>query len=816
MQRFSRLANACAKVSRGGASGASLGMVAILLVLSPGAAAQVKRAAVSGQVADATGAVVRGAIVTVRRESVGFERRVEVDAAGHFAVDDLAPGEYIVTATRDGFSIATREVALAGGERSEVTLTLRPGTFTEEVSVIATRIAGTPETVERIPGSVSVIDKAALETSRVFDFSEALRKAPGINVRDEEGFGLRPNIGIRGLNPTRSTKVLLLEDGIPVTYAPYGDNATYYHPPIERFDRIEVLKGSGQVAYGPTTVGGVINYVTPAPPAEPSGAVTLIGGNRDYFNGQVTWGTTWGNTGFLFDYMRKQGESARESVRHGLNDVNLKLVTTLGSNQYLTIKGNYYGEDSKVPYSGLREDEYRANPRQNPFLNDTFDSNRFGASAIHTYVFSGDAVLTTSVYGSYFQRDWWRQSSNSNERPNDSADPNCGGMDNLFTTCGNQGRLRRYSLWGVEPRLTISHDLFGIRNETDLGLRLHYEIQNRVQQNGDGPTSRTGLVVEDNERRNQAYSAFVQNRFLLGKWVITPGLRVERIFYERTNRLASGGAGITGTTDLTQFVPGLGIAYNVAESTTVFAGVHRGFAPPRTEDNINNTTGGAVDLDPELSWNYEVGVRTLPRSGVRLEGTFFRMDYENQVVPASIAGGAGATFTNGGETLHQGLELAGRVDAGTLLKTSHNVYFGAAYTFLPIAEFQGVRFSNIVAFNTVSVSGNRIPYAPEHMLNANVGYAHPIGIHAIVEAVHTSDQFADDLNTVEPSPEGQRGLIPAHTVWNATVNYDVEAIRSTFFVTVKNLFGDTFIVDRSRGLLPSSPRLVQAGLKFNF
>ncbi len=92
----------------------------------------------------------------------------------------------------------------------------------------------------------------------MFNFSEALRKVSGVNVRDEEGFGLRPNIGIRGTNPTRSTKILLLEDGVPLAYAPYGDNASYYHPPVERFESIEILKGAGQIEYGPVTVAGAL------------------------------------------------------------------------------------------------------------------------------------------------------------------------------------------------------------------------------------------------------------------------------------------------------------------------------------------------------------------------------------------------------------------------------------------------------------------------------------------------------------------------------------------------------------------------------
>ena len=110
------------------------------------------------------------------------------------------------------------------------------------------------------------------------------------------------------------------------------------------------------------------------------------------------------------------------------------------------------------------------------------------------------------------------------------------------------------------------------------------------------------------------------------------------------------GAGVTGDTNLTRLIPGIGVSHTTGEQVTVFGGVHRGFAPPRTEDIISNT-GGVVDLDPELSWNYEAGVRSSFVPGVGVDATFFRMDYENQIIPASLAGGIGATLTNAGATL---------------------------------------------------------------------------------------------------------------------------------------------------------------------
>jgi Fe(3+) dicitrate transport protein len=784
--------------------------VLFMLAAAP-AHAQGDARAVTGQVVDQTGATVPQASIVARRLSTGVEHRGVASAEGTFSIAGLEAGDYEVTAQADGFAAAVQRVSIRTGE-TRVRFQLRVGGLTEDVVVVAGEIAGSHDRLRRLPGSVDVIDRETLENSRVMTTSEALRKVAGVHVRDEEGFGLRPNIGIRGLNPTRSTKVLLLEDGIPLTYAPYGDNASYYHPPIDRFERLEVLKGGAQIAYGPQTVGGAVNYLTPRPPSRPSGSLTVTGGNRDYFNGNGSFGATLGRTGFLVDYMRKQGDGARENLDFKLNDVNAKIVHGTGTSQTWTLRGNYYGEDSNVTYSGLRLDEYAADQRANPFRNDFFYADRYGASVSHAAATSGNLAITTNVYWSKFKRHWWRQSSNSSQRPNDSADPACGGMANLNTTCGNEGRLREYYNWGVEPRVSLYHRAFGLASETDFGVRAHFENQDRLQENGATPTARTGVLVESNLRKNDAYSGFVQNRLLLGGWTITPGLRLEHVQYERTNRLANAGAGVSGDTDLTRLIPGIGVSHTTGELATVFAGVHRGFAPPRTEDIISNT-GGVVDLDPELSWNYEAGVRSAPRPGLSIDATFFNMDYENQVVPASLAGGVGATLTNGGATLHQGFEVRAQVDSAPITNSAYDVYFRFNYTYQPVAEFTGTRFSNIPTFGAVSVSGNRLPYAPEHMTVMSVGYAYSV-FDARLEAVRTGEQFTDDLNTVAPTADGQRGLIDAATVWNAAVNYTVG--RSTLFFTVKNLFDELYVVDRTRGILPGAPRLVQAGVRVGF
>lgn len=680
-------------------------------------------------------------------------------------------------------------------------------------------IIGNKENLERIPGSGYVLDKETLESSRVFTTNEALRKVPGVNVRDEEGLGLRPNIGIRGLNPTRSTKVTLLEDGLPLAYAPYGDNASYYHPPIERFDSIEVLKGAGQILYGPQTIGGVINYITPTPPQEFGGLIGLSGGNNDYLSGRVRIG----GAGFMLDYIYKQSDGARENVHTQVNDLNAKKVMQIGEQQAITLRANYFTEESQVTYSGATEAEYRNfGARYNPFKNDFFDSRRFGLSATHEYAFNKDVVLLTNFYGSTFSRDWWRQSSNT-------LDSQCGGTFtqnrlngvavNVDSCNSVQGRLRDYYSFGVEPRLHVNWNGFGIANELDVGVRAHFENQERLQINGTSPTARTGTVAEDNMRETSAYSAFVMNKFIFGALAIAPGLRYEYIENKRTDRRAGGNS---GTDDLSQLIPSLGGTYQLLEQTTLFAGVHRGFAPPRVEDQISTGIGPVAtytNVGAEKSWNYELGVRTTPIQGLNVQATAFRNDFDRLIAVGSIAGGT--TPLSQGEALFQGLELAGRIGAAS------GVYSNIALTWLPIAE-QTTAFTQVAGGAAIlgSRTGNRLPYAPKHQATASLGYMTASGFDVNVEAVYVGEQFSDFANienaagsgllTSDQQRSGQYGVIDSYTVFNAAINYRIKQYSTTVFLAVKNIADDVYIVDRTRGILPGMPRLIQAGLRYDF
>lgn len=720
--------------------------------------------------------------------------------------------------------VAVLALAYSGEARAQAAPTLAR-VAEDEIVVVGTRAD-----LLHIPGSGATIEHEDLETARVFTINEALRQVAGVFPRDEEGLGLRPNIGVRGLSPIRSSKTLLLEDGLPLTYGPYGDNATYSHPPVRRFDRIEVLKGASQIRFGPNTVGGVVNYVTPEAPSEFEARLMGAGGANGYaefdagIGGEVLgWRVlTHGN------YTQFDGVRANHSLE--FDDLFLKAERAIAPGHDLTVRIGRASEDSQVSYSGLTAAEYAADPYSNPFPNDRFVTERFTTSATHGWRVSDTVSLTTSAYSIYFDRDWWRQSSNSSQRPNDSSDPACGGMANLNTTCGTEGRLREYHVYGVESRLRWDGALFSVPTDVEAGVRWHTERQNRFQINADTPTGRTpGVsgnagVVELNRRYAEAWSGFVTADLDFGRLSVQPGVRVESIVYERVNRLT----GQSGESDLTELIPGVGATYDINDQLVLYAGVHRGFAPPRIEDVVTNA-GGVVDLEAEESINWEIGLRGALKPGLAIDVAAFRMDFENQIVPASVAGGVGATLTSAGETRHTGAEasLRGSLrDMGAM--DDNDIFFRAALMYLPEAEFVSTRFSNIGGFNCagavppvpgptcVSVSGNRLPYAPEWIASAALGYARGDWLNTQVEVQYTGAQFGDDLNTRAQSANGQRGLIEDATIVNWAANVTPGGGDATFFVTVKNVFDEIYIVDRARGILPGAPRLAQAGMSVRF
>jgi Fe(3+) dicitrate transport protein len=657
--------------------------------------------------------------------------------------------------------------------------------------------------LHRIPGSASVISRLEIRDMVRLSANEVLRTVPGVHVVEEEGMGMRANIGIRGLDPGRSRTVLILEDGVPVALAPYGEPEMYYTPPVDRMERIEVVKGSGSILFGPQTIGGVINYVTPQPPATPEASIELRGGTGGMGHLDARAGGWWGRAGAHVGVLHKRASDIR-GLFYDITDVTGKAALGLTDRSDLTLKLSAYDERSNSTYVGLTEAMYRANPdHANLAQDDRLDVRRLGATLTHEHRLSPTLALQTTAYGTRTVRDWNRQDFTM--------------QNGEFVFRDSFGsRNRAFEFAGVEPRLRWDHRVLGVPGALDAGLRVHRERTDEQRVNR-ATADAEGVLREDEIRTGLALSAFAQNRIRVAPRVeVTPGLRLERFSHERHVKMRAGTEVDDRTgADIFEVIPGIGLAWQTGEDASVFAGAHRGFAPPRTKDAMVYTSSGelvALELDAERSWNYEVGMRGGVAPGVYLESTLFLLEFSNQIIPSAQWAGStsDAAVANQGETRHAGIETALSLNVGAWFGAPGRVRAAASHTFVR-ARFTGDRQGEM---QQLVVNGNRLPYAPEHTLSGSLSVQPTRGWTTRLEASYVTAQFADNFETVEVSADGRVGMIPAYQVWNLSSQWSVPGTGVSVLGAAKNLFDAQYVASRRpQGIKPGMPRQLVVGVR---
>ncbi len=684
-----------------------------------------------------------------------------------------------------------------------------------QVDIIGT----SPGLINRVPGSAVLITLNQLKMTNPVNGNEVFRKVSGINAVDEEGIGLRTNIGIRGLDPDRSRTVLMLEDGVPVSLAPYGEPEMYYTPAMDRMNGIEILKGSGSILFGPQTIGGVVNYLTADPPGVQSTSFKIRGGENGYFTGQMSYGNTFGNVGAMINYLHKQSDNLG-TLNFSVNDITGKMKFELGEKSMLGLKLSFYDETSNSTYIGLTQNMYDSGEYYEiiaPY--DKLNIKRYSASITHDYNISNSVLLRTTAFGYTTVRNWLRQDFSRTRISNPVAvfgDTSiAGGAIYMRNSTGN--RDRQFEVGGIEPRIYSKYSIGKTLNELEGGLRFLFERANEQRINGKKANAESGDLTEDEVRTGYAYTAFVQNRtYVSEKFSVTPGLRLESFMYEREiNRLNSRDTLITAENKIFSVIPGIGFNYDIDNRYTFFAGIHRGFAPPRIKDAITNG-GEALELDAELSWNSELGMRINIADGLDIELTGYLLNFSNQIIPVSeSSGGNGTGLVNGGETRHIGLETGVTVDLGMLFKSKYNFIISSAGTFSS-SEYSADRFITSGS-ETVNISGNKLPYAPEFMLANSFEIISPFGLSFMLSAKYTGQQFTNELNTTEPSANGETGLMPSFSVYDVTGRYRLSSLNTTFYFSVKNFTNERYIASRRpQGIKTGLPAVLTAGFDWNF
>lgn len=677
-----------------------------------------------------------------------------------------------------------------------------------------------------VPGSVARIGSGSIRKMAPLSSNELFRKIPGLNVVDEEGVGLRLNIGIRGLDPDRSRNVLLLEDGIPVALNPYGEPEMYFTPPVDKMTAVEVLKGSGQILFGPQTTGGVINLISANPPEKERSMFRFRAGNGGFVSTFGSYGNTIGKTGFIISYLNKRADNIG-TTRFNLHDIAAKMRVELSAKARVGIKLGIYDEVSNSTYIGLTSNMYERGGQD--FLrmapSDLLPVRRYHFSATHQYRLNKQLQLQTTAFAYTTTRDWRRQdfsfSATAANRNGvvwgDPAIP--GGAVYMLKT--NTHRNRQFEVAGVESQLKWKTE----KHLLQAGSRMLSEKANEQLLLGNHPEAMGGNLRDVEVRKGEAFSLYVHDKVALSKkFDFNMGVRYEQFGYHRNilrGRFTVNGMTITADTNLLAsgkmmaFLPGLGFNYHLKGNTIFFGGIHKGFAPPRTKDAIT-PEGMAMDIQQEESWNTELGVRLARGKSLNAEATLFSMDFKNQIIPISqSSGNANATgLANGGRTKHRGIEASISFDLGKTMGKKYSLVFASNATIIR-SRYDADRFIAVAGMKT-NIKNNKLPYAPSLIFNNSIEFDKK-GSGFQVSGNYVGKQFADELNTIAASADGRIGMLASRYITDFTAFAKLPKKDIVLTLAIKNLSNERYIASRRpQGIRVGIDRQVVLGVEIKW
>lgn len=720
-------------------------------------------------------------------------------------------------------------------------------------SVVLDRVmvVGSSEKAKDIPGSAHYIGKQSLEKHSYTDINRVLREVPGLNIQEEEGYGNRPNIGIRGSRNDRSASITLMEDGVLISPAPYASPSAYYFPRVDRMEAVEVRKGSSSIKFGPRTTTGAVNLISSSVPRVDEknlGSAKLTGGEFGtqglQLNAGKTVATSNGNFGFVVDLGHEKstgfkvldtGGDTGFSIQDIMGKVKWSTPASTNLFQSVEVKIGATQEDSDETYLGLSNQDFENTPyrRYAASQRDNMDT-RHEQYQIRHYIEPAEGWdVTTTAYRNNFSRNWYkldRVNGNSIasilDNPGGSDFNIIQGGDSTANAVDIKANNRDYYAYGLQSNIGKEFNVGGVNNVVEAGIRYHYDQEDRLQHrdhyqmvNGILQLTTAGIPGDAGNRivEADAWAFHVTDEIKFGPWTLNPGVRYETIDLRRENYREGASPdsnrsdGPTGIFEhnVDAIVPGMGANFKVNENLNLIAGIHKGFSPPAPPSNALDTP------NEEESINYEAGFR-YGKGAFETEIIGFFNDYDNLLGRCTESSGGctvGDNF-NGGEVDVYGAEVSAQYDVAKLVNTDMKLPVKIGYTNTQ-AEFQtSFAAGDFDEWGTVT-KGDTVPYVPEHTIFLRAG----IGDEEDKWEVNLTGNFVSDMRTKTETQEAVDGTgegTDEHFVMDVSGEVEVHK-NARAFVSVDNVLNEEYIVARRpAGARPGKPQTILAGLKIKF
>jgi Fe(3+) dicitrate transport protein len=760
---------------------------------------------------------------------------------GDFNLKNIPVGNYTLVAYNLGYKTEKREITVKENEIVNYRFILKESVMDLPLVVIqSSSLTGGQTGIKDIPGSAYYLSPKEIQKFSYTDINRTLRAIPGVNIQEEDGFGLRPNLGLRGTGVERTSKITIMEDGVLMAPAPYSAPAAYYFPTIGRMQAVEVLKGSSQIKYGPFTTGGAINLISTQIPDELAARIHLTGGNFGIRNTHAYIGNSHKNVAYLLETFQYSANGFKQLDNNGntgfdKKDYLAKIRVNTNEDakiyQSLTLKLGQTSELSNETYLGITENDFNQTPyrRYAGSQEDYIVTAQNQFSATHVMKLSKNIDITTTGYYNNFSRNWYKLDKvkdstgtttsigallNSPEKYADAYDILTGASSTHQDALTVKANKRDYYTKGLQSTLGVNFNTGSVQHKLDVGFRAHYDQMDRYQHedkykmvDGTMMLTKSGTPGTESNRIAEAtaYAGFVQYQIRYKNLTVVPGVRYENIFlkqrdFGKNDPERTGSSLKENENHVSAIVPGVGVDYKFSNNLSTFFGIHKGFAPP----------GSTPESMPEESINYELGTR-FAKNGLSGQVIGFLNNYHNLLGTDLAAAGGGGTgdMFNGGKAISKGIEFQAVYDLLYTSDLSFSLPFSLVYTYTD-AYFLSDFKSSFEDWGTVS-NGDKMPYLANHQFTIMLSLEHR------KFNVNFSGRYMDAMRMkAGKGPVATNEKTDAYFIVDASASYWLHP-KLALFANINNLTNQTYIVaNRPAGLRPGMPRSYLAGIKFNF
>ena len=734
----------------------------------------------------------------------------------------------------EGYSIIEKEIDLSTGDKFKLFLPKQVEELNEVIlsakkkEVFALKRMRDYEKTAIYAGKKTevIVIEQSMANLAANNARQIFNQIPGLNIYQNDDAGLQLHIGGRGLDPNRTSNFNTRQNGYDISADVLGYPESYYTPPAEAIEEIQIIRGAASLQYG-TQFGGLVNFkLKDATTYRPIAGVirNTIGTNSLYTNFTQLSGrlSKWRYIGHV---NIKKGNGFRPNSKFNSSNVFAKISYDFSENTILSAEVTYLDYLAQQA-GGLTDDLFNGNPYQSNRERNWFGLYWFLYNIKFEHALSDNSNISVNFFGLNAQRNaiGFRSNRVSQIDPYEERDLIKGDFNNF----GIEARwLKKYILRDKKAVF-----LFGGK---------YYSAKNTSAQ-GPGSASNEAdfsFFKEEypsySQQSNYTYpneniSVFSENIFYINKNLsITPGLRYENILtatkgnYQRINTDAAGNVILNETLNSMEsrrrsfVLLGLGLSYKALRSLEYYANISQNYRSVTFADIsiINPAFSINPNITDENGYTIDLGIRGKIKKMISFDLNLFHLSYQNRIgfiQKAFKDGSVKSERGNVGDANLSGLESLIDLNLSELFHLNIKKY--SLNSFINYS-FIKTRYSKS---NIPGIEGKKVEFVPKDNLKFGLRFGYK-NLTLNMQYSYVSEQYTDSSNAVEGNLSGVIGLIPEYEIVDLSGAFKLNKFKLEF--GINNALNEAYFTRRATGypgpgIIPSSGRNFYLSTQFKF